>query len=198
MIGGFWLVKGRGGYYPSFLSEFTGHALGLWFWVSFCEEYFGVRLASRRGRSQPRGRCLGYVRMKSRFSLVFLNSVWVVVFRHIGCLFFWHFSAASFKAMWGAGERGEAGGFLFSLSWYVLLRWVRICVLVIRALYVCNYVCEYLVAVFSAGSVFTDVIWFIVTADCNASCACEARVSCRLLSVAVSFVLILFFILRLY
>ena len=36
-----WLVKGGGGNYLSFLSEFMGHALGFWFWISSCEEYFG-------------------------------------------------------------------------------------------------------------------------------------------------------------
>jgi hypothetical protein len=52
-------------------------------------------------------RRLGYVRAKSCFGLVNLNSVLVLVLRHTGRLSSWHFSDTSFDTMWGIGEWGR-------------------------------------------------------------------------------------------
>ena len=112
-----------GGDYQIFLSESTGHVLGLWLWISFRELYRGSV-----GQPGEEDRILefpcskqtpGYLRTKSTFGLEILNSVMTVVLRHTGRLFSWHFSAVSLKSMRGIVERGEAGDFLLDLSWYV-------------------------------------------------------------------------------
>ena len=115
-----------GGDYQIFLSESTGHVLGLWLWISFRELYRGSV-----GQPGEEDRILefpcskqtpGYLRTKSTFGLEILNSVMTVVLRHTGRLFSWHFSAVSLKSMRGIVERGEAGDFLLDLSWYVRVR----------------------------------------------------------------------------
>jgi hypothetical protein len=117
------------------------------------------RPAWKTAASSPRGgkHTIGYVKTKSCFGLEILNSVLVIVFRHTGRLSPWHFSDTSFEPMWGIGEWGR--------GWLLPVNFGLVCYVESDYMF-CLYVlwmyvivlCEYLVRVFSTGSVLVRVV----------------------------------------